>query len=206
MTMATPADVIRIEASQIGYVEGAGNSTKYGSWYGMNHQPWCDIFQSWAFAQANALAAIGGKFALTTAHAAWFKSKGRWSSTPQIGALVFYDWGGGKSISGIDHIELVIGISGGNIITIGGNTDNAVRQRNRSATAYVVGYGLPFYDGTSTDPGIPVDPVGLIPGQDEASAVYNVLKAFVDPHTWVKFGCVMIGMALVGIGIVGTQL
>ena len=34
--------------------EGANNDTKYGVWYGLNHQPWCAIFVSWCFAQAKA--------------------------------------------------------------------------------------------------------------------------------------------------------
>lgn len=205
--MATAQDIIRVESSQVGTHETGTNRTPYGKWYGMDGVPWCDIFQSWGFAKANALSAIGGKFALTTAHAAWFKSKGRWGTTPQIGALVFYDWGGGKSIAGIDHVELVIGISGGNITTIGGNSSDAVRQRDRSATSYVVGYGYPLYDGSSTDPSIPnATPAGWIPGQDQVTAVYNVLKAMLNPHIWVRFGSVIIGMMLIGVGVVRMAL
>jgi hypothetical protein len=199
--MATPADVIRVESSQVGTHESGSNRTPYGAWYGMNGVAWCDIFQSWGFAQANALSAIGGKFSLTTAHAMWFKAKGRWGQTPQIGALVFYDWGGGKSIAGIDHVELVIGLSGGNLTTIGGNSSDAVRQRERNATAYVVGYGYPLYDGSSTDPSIPGMNVGLIPGQDEITAIYNVLKEMMNPHVWLRAGTTLIGMLLVGLGV-----
>lgn len=201
--MATAADVIRVEASQVGTHETGNNNTPYGKWYGMNGVPWCDIFQSWAFAQANALSAIGGKFALTTAHAGWFKSKGRWSQTPQIGALVFYDWGGGNSISGIDHVELVIGISGGNIQTIGGNSSDAVRQRDRSATQYVVGYGLPLYDGSSTNPSIPnVQPAGsVIPGMDQVQELYAAFKALTNPHVWLRVGTAVIGFVLISLGV-----
>ena len=199
--MATPQDVIRVEASQVGYVEGSNNANKYGVWYGMNHQPWCDIFQSWAFAQAGALSAIGGKFASTPAHAAWFKAKGRFGDTPQVGALVFYDWGGSKAISGIDHIGLVIAVNGSTITTIEGNTGvGEVRQRERSATAAVVGYGYPSYDGASTDPSIPsVDPTGLsVPGLSDITAALNALA---NPHFWLRVGCTVLGMGLVSIGI-----
>jgi hypothetical protein len=205
--MATAADVIRVETSQVGTHETPYNRTPYGQWYGMNGVAWCDIFQSWGFAKANALSAIGGKFALTTAHAAWFKAKGKWGSTPQIGALVFYDWGGGKSISGIDHVGLVIGVSGGTITTVEGNSSDAVKQRQRSATAYVVGYGYPAYDGSSTDPSIPsATPAGLIPGQDQITAVYNVLQAMLKPHFWLRVGCVIIGMLLTGVGVTKVAL
>jgi hypothetical protein len=37
---------------EIGYVEGANNANKYGAWYGMDHQPYCAMFVTWAFENA----------------------------------------------------------------------------------------------------------------------------------------------------------
>jgi hypothetical protein len=34
---------------EIGYVESGNNATKYGDWYGMDHQPWCAMFVTWCF-------------------------------------------------------------------------------------------------------------------------------------------------------------
>jgi len=36
---------------QLGYVESpaGSNQNKYGSWYGMNGQPWCAMFTTWAY-------------------------------------------------------------------------------------------------------------------------------------------------------------
>lgn len=45
-------DLVSVAVGQIGYCEEDNNDTKYGIWYGVNNQPWCDIFVSWCAAQA----------------------------------------------------------------------------------------------------------------------------------------------------------
>ena len=47
--MAKASKVLEIAAGEIGYKESPANSNnnKYGVWYGMNYEPWCDIFVSW---------------------------------------------------------------------------------------------------------------------------------------------------------------
>jgi hypothetical protein len=62
------------------------------------------------------------------------------------GAVVFYDWVGGRSVGAIDHVGLVKKDNGdGTITTIEGNTGNGlVEQRIRPQTD-VVGYGYPRY-------------------------------------------------------------
>lgn len=44
--------IVQIAKIEIGYVEIAGNITKYGEWFGMNGTAWCGIFVSWVYAQA----------------------------------------------------------------------------------------------------------------------------------------------------------
>ena len=44
--------IVQIAKIEIGYVEKAGNITKYGEWFGMNGTAWCGIFVSWVYAQA----------------------------------------------------------------------------------------------------------------------------------------------------------
>ena len=53
--------IIQVALDQVGYLEkasedqlenkfanaGYGNFTKFGAWYGLNGQPWCDMFLSW---------------------------------------------------------------------------------------------------------------------------------------------------------------
>ena len=46
------ADVIAIALTQVGYMEGANNDTKYGVWYGYNNIAWCGIFVAWCADQA----------------------------------------------------------------------------------------------------------------------------------------------------------
>ncbi len=47
------ADIVGVALTQIGYTEGENNDNKYGSWYRLNHEPWCAIFVSWCARQAD---------------------------------------------------------------------------------------------------------------------------------------------------------
>jgi len=53
------SDPVRLAAlelarGELGYVEASGNRTKYGDWYGMDGQPWCAMFVTWAYELAAA--------------------------------------------------------------------------------------------------------------------------------------------------------
>jgi hypothetical protein len=57
-TTQLPAGVIAvIKAAQKladeGYQEGLNNDTIMGKWFGLNNQPWCAMFVSWCFKEAN---------------------------------------------------------------------------------------------------------------------------------------------------------
>jgi hypothetical protein len=59
--------------------------------------------------------------------------------------LVFFDWGRGISIDGIDHVEIVTKVyAGGSFQTIGGNVSNAVAREERTLDS-VVGFGRPAF-------------------------------------------------------------
>ena len=143
--------------------EGKGGATKYHKWYvstphaaktaerdggvvaAYNGAQWCNMFVSWVGAQVGAKDM--GWDAYTVQHASWFKKTGRWGTTAKPGAVVFFDWQGGRSggIGGIEHVGLVVKDNGdGTIDTIEGNTDNAVKRKVRQ-TSQVVGYGYPDY-------------------------------------------------------------
>jgi hypothetical protein len=51
MTAAGEA-VLAVAYGEVGYVEGANNSTKYWDWYGGNYGPWCGVFCMWCSDQA----------------------------------------------------------------------------------------------------------------------------------------------------------
>ncbi|MFB9250904.1 CHAP domain-containing protein [Sphaerisporangium melleum] len=136
--------------TQIGYSEQAGGYTKYGDWYGKNvefdsdysAQPWCDMFLSWA-AHRLGYQKWFGQFAFTPYHAEWFVEQGAWGTTPEPGALVFYDWSGSGAIDGIDHVGIVTSVDGDTIHTIEGNIDGQYAREKVRDQTYVVGYGYP---------------------------------------------------------------
>lgn len=135
---------------EVGYREKGGQLTKFGQWYAdrvkdpqYRDAPWCDMFIAWAADKAG-VGDYVGQFAWTPSHAAWFIKQGAWSQQPEPGALVFFDWGGGKSYKGIDHVGIVERVDGKKIHTIEANVDNVwLKRKSRDMHKDVVGYGLP---------------------------------------------------------------
>lgn len=172
--------VIQIEQAEVGYLEkksnanlddktanaGRNNYTKYAreyaKWGGGNYQgqAWCDMFQDWAFVEAygvnSARRLLGGFSAYTPTSADYFKKMGRWSQTPQRGALVFF-----KNSERIHHIGLVTDVRDGKIYTIEGNTatteDVVANGGGVWAKSYdignskIAGYGMPAYSAQKGD-------------------------------------------------------
>lgn len=135
--------------AEVGYREKGGQLTKFGQWYAnrvkdsqFRDAPWCDMFIAWAADKAG-VADYVGQFAWTPSHAAWFIQQGAWTQRPEPGALVFYDWTGGKSYKGIDHVGIVERVEGKKIHTIEANVDHVWLKRKVRDTRDVVGYGLP---------------------------------------------------------------
>ncbi|MFG1997864.1 CHAP domain-containing protein [Spirillospora sp. NPDC048911] len=155
--MATTADLLRVARGQLGYRERGDGWTKFGAWYAERHHDggfaraaWCDMFVGWCAAQAGALKEVGD-FAYTPSHAGWFKANGRFDRTPKVGAIVFFDWGGSHSIGAIDHVGIVEAVrGGGEVVTIEGNTSNAVMRRVRRGG--IAGYGHPVLTGGGSAP------------------------------------------------------
>lgn len=123
--MASALDIVNTAQQQVGFVEGANNDNPYGTWYGMNHQPYCAMFVSWVFAQHNLSHLVAAQtpkgFAYCPSGLAWFQKNGRvvgkYDGKP--GDLVFYSFSGNGQA---DHIEILIGASKDGITTIGANT------------------------------------------------------------------------------------
>ncbi len=152
--LAPSADqVLARAASFLGYKEGPDNDTPFGSWYGLNHQPWCDMWVSYVFHEEGG-DDIGGHFAYCPSHVQWFRQRGQWGTTPQRGAVVFFSWDGGPSA---DHVGLVE-VPNGWPQTLEGNTSSGdggpqgngdgVYRRVRNPR-FVLGYGYPAYGGAS---------------------------------------------------------
>ena len=47
--------------TEVGYTEGANNDTKFGKWYGLNHQPWCAMSASKMFYDAGMIRTVAAK-------------------------------------------------------------------------------------------------------------------------------------------------
>ena len=160
----TANDVINLAKQQVGIAEtnGHGGGTKFQNWYAGSHfakqtaqrdgasttdykdAAWCAMFISWLGDQFHFNDQMGAD-AYTVAHADWFAQHGRFGHTPKPGAVVFFDWNGGKTTAGIDHVGLVVKDNhDGTIETIEGNANNEVEHRQRN-TDLIAGYGYPNY-------------------------------------------------------------
>ncbi|WP_063813519.1 peptidoglycan-binding protein [Herbidospora daliensis] len=141
-------DVLR---GELGYRERPDGSTKFAEWWSDRHNKpavwrraaWCDMFISWGAARVG-LTDVVGDSAWTPGHAAWFAARDQWGLVPRVGAVVFFDWAGTKNIPAIDHVGVVEAVRGSTIVTIEGNTLNAVMRRERSMST-IAGFGYPAY-------------------------------------------------------------
>ena len=152
--------------AEVGYHEGANNWNKYaekwtqaGGWYAQN-QPYCDIFVDVAFIECFTLPVaskltyqpVGSFSALCSASANYYKNNGAWFSTPAVGDQVFFNVSGG-----INHTGIVVGVTGGVVTCIEGNSSDAVRKNNYNlGTGYIAGFGRPnwsvFEEGGADEP------------------------------------------------------
>lgn len=162
--MTTAADVIAVAKAEVGYREGYSNghynnNQKYSDevpgleW--SDWQAWCQTFQSWVFMKAGA-EDLAPRTASCYTAVQWFKSRGRFSEYPAIGAQVFFGSGGAS------HVGLVYDYDDDYAYTVEGNTNdsgsaegNGVYLKKRARRdSYLYGYGYPDYDGgiQSADP------------------------------------------------------
>jgi hypothetical protein len=139
--------VIQTASGEVGYHEKANNGTKYGRWYGANHQEWCDMFVSWVFSEVGQLKAIGGKQAYVPSHYDWFREhkrfhrRGAKGGGPQPGCLIFFDLNGHD---GVDHIGIVASWTDTHVHTVEGNRSDHVRALTYPRSSHqIYGYGYP---------------------------------------------------------------
>jgi len=153
---STPTDVKRmVDAAleQVGYreknrdgSEGNGNMTKFGAWYGMDGQPWCAMFVSWAADQAGIMGDVVPKHASTIRGMEAYKEKDLYSPRssgyiPREGDAVYFTSANGGRIR---HVGIVVAYDPQNqrVYTVEGNTDNAVRIRHYDLNnSRIHGYG-----------------------------------------------------------------
>jgi hypothetical protein len=143
----------------LGYHESGDNNAKFNHWLGAipgygsggYGYPWCHCFISFCLGHSDNSGA-GPRTASCKVGADWFRAQGRYSKEPHVGDIVYYGAGGGT------HVELVIGVSPGQITTIGGNTSGGVALGSRlfngdgvytknvdRTSSRIDGYGHPVY-------------------------------------------------------------
>ena len=149
-------DILTKAESQIGIAENpsGSNKVKYNTaYYGREvsgaDYPWCCAFIWWLFneCKASSLYYGGKKTASCTTLMNYYKKTGQFSKTPQVGCLVFYNWGKGTTAQ---HIGIVTEVGSGYIKAIEGNTalgndsnGGQVMERTRY-TSQILGYAHPY--------------------------------------------------------------
>ncbi|MFJ9900240.1 LysM peptidoglycan-binding domain-containing protein [Streptomyces sp. NPDC091280] len=166
--MSGAAELIRIAKAEVGYKEGFSNGhwnnrEKYAgqvpglAWVDAGGYAWCAVFVSWA-----ALKSGNTDLFPRTASCAnaldWFRSKGRFSEYPAIGAQVLF------GPNGSTHTGIVYAYDSAYIYTVEGNTnltgspegDGVYLRKRARRDANTFGYGLPkFPEGVTTaDPAL----------------------------------------------------
>ncbi|MFF4815095.1 LysM peptidoglycan-binding domain-containing protein [Kitasatospora sp. NPDC001309] len=150
--------------------------TPFGRWYGLNHEPYCDMFVSWCADKGGEATAVD-KFAYCPSHVQYFRNKGQWfgrDAAFKRGDIIFFSW----SNNGVaDHVGIVLEDSapGQQVQTVEGNTARSsgagqgsggcvVRKTRPRST--VLGVGRPAFTsgGTSTPSGQAVTIKGLAYG------------------------------------------
>lgn len=131
--------MVEIALSQVGTHEknrdgsyGSGNFTKYGAWYGMDGQPWCAMFVSWAADQAGMLNSAVPRHASTSMGVKAYKDKGLYAPRssgyiPKEGDAIYF-----SSNGRMQHVGIVVAFdpTTQRVYTVEGNTNNAVRIRH----------------------------------------------------------------------------
>jgi len=148
---------------------GNGNYTEFGAWYGMDGQPWCAMFVSWAADKAGLLNSVVPRHASTSQGVAAYKAKDMYSPRssgyiPKEGDAIYFQ---NPSTGRMQHVGIVVAYDPATkrVYTVEGNTSNAVRIRHYDINnTRIHGYGR--NGGTS---------YGRIPGSSTSGSGANTI-------------------------------
>lgn len=113
------------------YTEQGDNITPFGKWYGLQGQPWCAMFISYAFSQSglsHLVAAQSSKgFASCNIGYQWFVKNKRTVPVGKAepGDIVFFNFDNNPHTT--EHVGIVVSNDGKNLITFEGNTSGDYR-------------------------------------------------------------------------------
>ena len=147
-------DTARAELGATEYPPNS-NRTIYGAWFGMNGQPWCQIFVAWCFEQAGLSSLWFNENTKASAYVPWAMTQaqntGRWVTSGYVaGDVPIFDFDGTRRRA--QHIGICERVDpNGTLVCIEGNTGNssddnggAVMRRNRDSR-FVTGAFRPRY-------------------------------------------------------------
>ena len=163
-----PDKVVSYALSQVGYKEQSGNVNKYAAQLdSINYfapqkkqgVAWCNIFvddvvyNASGKDKAKTYAALyqpsyNNLSAACKYAAQYFRNKGAWSKTAQVGAQIFFGKQGSET-----HTGIVVSVGASTITTVEGNKSNMVKKCSYSKSASnIAGYGLIKYDTAPQPP------------------------------------------------------
>lgn len=140
-----------------------------------NGYDWCCVFIDWCFwiaagrdKDAAGIVKPNGALGAGVGYSYnYYNAKGRISDKPQVGAQIFY-----KNSNGFVHTGLVAEIKAGSVITIEGNWNNRVTEREiKLDNSQIAGYGLPFYAEEKPEP----EPTPTPSSPDHLHKIANLL-------------------------------
>lgn len=170
----TVEKVVSLAKSQIGYKEVGTNGNKFATYIDKNYPDfyngkkawsydsdgvahggaeWCDIFVDaivlmcskteaealYVLCQPKMSAGAGCKYSYE-----YYKGKGRAGTEPKVGAQVFFN--------NFSHTGIVIDVTNDSIVTVEGNSGNAVKKHTYKKTSTkICGYGYPRYEAVVED-------------------------------------------------------
>jgi hypothetical protein len=109
-TNSSLSNPLEIARSFLNYAEGDNNDTLFGKWYGLNNQPWCAMFVSYCFAEADQVKQVAAStkkgFASCDAGLKWFAKKGKLVpiGDAQPGDIAFFQF---DNDAQPDHVGIV---------------------------------------------------------------------------------------------------
>jgi hypothetical protein len=157
--------IIQVAQNEVGYIEGDGNTSIYGKYFGKNGKDWCVMFVVWCAIHADVPLSVIPNIHGTHEFYQFFDNKNHFnlapseggSPNPIAGDIIFFR-GADTNEDGIrdaftGHVGIVTGYSGSTVYYIDGNgypNYNCVQNATTSINSYlVVGFGRPQYSKSS---------------------------------------------------------
>lgn len=142
--MVTVEKFLQVAQAEVGYTEGKNNKNKFGKEYGLDNNPWCQIFVWWVSKHSGLKENIDfPKTASCPRGLIWFRERGRLFKTPMVGDYIYFKWTSNKETEA-SHVGIVEAIKDGRVYTIEGNagsaSDRVIRKNYSLKYACIVGY------------------------------------------------------------------